>query len=60
MTIGEPILPRSSGTGLDTEWQCPEHDCPYVELGKADFPLGDGVCHKYHPHRRLVKRSPHG
>lgn len=60
MTSGEvPFLPHSAGSGLNTEWKCPETDCTHVELGKFDFPLGDGVCRE-HPTRRLVRYRLHG
>ncbi len=60
MANGEgPFLPGYPGIGLDTEWKCPEKDCSYVELGKADFALGNGVCKK-HPNRLLIRLGPHG
>jgi len=59
MTGGEALfLPMSAGGGLDTEWKCPE--CEHVELGKFDFPLGEGVCSKSHPKRRLFRYRKHG
>jgi hypothetical protein len=55
-----PFLPESSGIGLDTEWKCPEKDCPRPpKFGKADVPLGRGVC-DLHPNRALVRNRPHG
>lgn len=60
MTSGDvPFLPHPVGSDLDMEWKCPEKKCPHIELGKADYPLGNGVC-DIHPNRALVRHRPHG
>ena len=56
----DPFFPWDSFWWLTVEWECPLKECDHVELGRRDFPIGDGLCPQKHSPRTRLRKLDRG